>query len=422
MKNQCVATKFWHMSAADQAKSLFIRAKDFKVLFLQAHSSVFLIVIHDFAHLHELVLAFHFSWKYAMLTDLLSTLLLQPLLALLDAPLATLAAFLRRPNTQRSLVQGSVLLVLLLLLWTVSVIAYAVFYAWYVPFPAQQFPLYLDYTMPGQPHVTVDLNQGSPVLAFNQEYDLLVQLHLPPTPRNEHVGLFMVQSELLSGEEMVVKQAKRPAMFPWKSMLEKWTRRFMALPGTLLLGWNEDQVVQVELLHHFTEPDVLHRVTHARISLLPVYASPTPSQSTALVVHPFSGQPLPLGIECVYATLLLRAHLSGLRYWMVQWKYITALLMISLFLAWSLGASIVAWRVLGQYMEQKKLALDEGLEHDLLQHDDRTEMERLRDELLDDQVGASDQEEQPHDQGVGIIGPGAGQDSPASTGYSMMDE
>jgi len=166
-------------------------------------------------------------------------------------------------------------------------------------------------------------------LAWEQEYDIFVDLVLPTSDRNYALGNFMVKVELLNEDGQSVHVSSRPAILQYESPVQRLARTLTTLP-LLLINWHQEvQSLSVMLFESFVQGSDI--ITSARVSV---------GNSRLEVEH---------------ADLSLVAHLHGLRYMMYYWKLPTAAFFIILFFAWSIGFAAVGWRILSAWWNARVL-------------------------------------------------------------------
>ncbi|KAJ1815428.1 hypothetical protein LPJ75_002374, partial [Coemansia sp. RSA 2598] len=216
----------------------------------------------------------------------------------------------------RLMLAGAALVVIVLS----SVSLYAIFYRLYVPTLLHQAPAYLQYDRTGVANTTAVVNfvpeKNYKFLSTSQAYAVALDLRVPTSEENRRLGNFMVSLELCNGKGVPVHQSSRPAILPYRSGLMWHLRTLVQSPLLLLSWWQEEESLHIDMIdvmydRHFSP------INFARISL-----------SKPLQVYD--------------ATIVIRAQFTGLRYWMYYWRLPTALVFVSIAVAWQLVFTAVA--------------------------------------------------------------------------------
>ncbi|KAJ1870288.1 hypothetical protein LPJ57_005377 [Coemansia sp. RSA 486] len=208
-----------------------------------------------------------------------------------------------------------------------SVSLYAMFYRLYVPTLLHQAPVYLQYDTANPANTTAVVNfvpeKNYKFLSTSQAYTVALDLRVPTSDENRKLGNFMVSLELCSGNGVSVHRSSRPGILPYRSKIMWSIRTLVQMPLLLLDWWHEDESLHIDLIdvlydRHFSP------INHARISL-----------SKPLQVYD--------------AFIVIRAHFTGLRYWMYYWRMPTAIVFVAVAVVWQLVFTAVAWSVLESY-------------------------------------------------------------------------
>lgn len=202
----------------------------------------------------------------------------------------------------------------ILLVWA-SIFIYITFYFLYIPSldlsRAIHFQFDSDCGHPATdhkcsiPHADIQLGQyKTPTLfAKGQPYRIRVDLNLPESGVNKDQGMFMIKLYLrdMNGKNIVT--SSRPSMLTYKSLPVKLIHTFFSWP-LYLSGWRrESEEMQVPLIEDYVDGT---RPAHG----------PASSARVELIAR---------NLQVYSSTLIIQAHLTGLRYYMVHWPILTAL-------------------------------------------------------------------------------------------------
>lgn len=201
---------------------------------------------------------------------------------------------------------GIVIISGIFIVW-LSVFLYTAFYYAYMPSMSYVRPVNLQFKSCNEqkgicsfPSAHVQLTNKQQLLMVGQPYKVNLHLEMPESPANKELGMFMVCAQLHSRERFLVKHACRSAMLHYRSTLLHALTTFTFSPMMLFGATEEKQNVVLELFGNFEE-DQSHPVTIIYIEI----------QSR----H----------IEFYSATIMINAHLSGLRYLMFHWPILSAI-------------------------------------------------------------------------------------------------
>ncbi|XP_065202870.1 seipin-like isoform X2 [Planococcus citri] len=290
--------------------------------------------------------------------------LINPIMSLLKAPSAMISN--RVANVKLKVNQGvdnafehafrggMFSLIMLTLVW-ISVFIYVVFYYAYVPAPSYMRPVHLqvepceDLTKEcTYPSAHVRLTRRQQLLMMGQPYKFYVHLEMPESPINKQLGMFMVCIQLTDRKGFLTSQACRSNMLHYESDLLNQVKVILLSPFYVFGAKEEKQTLVFELFSDFEE-DQNHPVTDVYVEV----------QAR--------------NIEIYSASLLINAHLSGMRYFMYHWPVTSSILGISfnlciVFFTTTLSfynrffvdtAAVKAVRALSKKFEDKKDRFDD---------------------------------------------------------------
>ncbi|XP_017884364.1 seipin [Ceratina calcarata] len=201
---------------------------------------------------------------------------------------------------------GIIIVSAILIVWS-SVFLYTAFYYTYVPSISYVRPVHLQFKSCNEqkgicsfPSAHVQLTNKQQLLMVGQPYKVNLHLEMPESPANKELGMFMVCAELRSRDGFLVQHACRSTMLHYRSTLLHTLTTLTFSPTMVFSSTEEKQNIVLELFGNFEE-DQNHPVTIIYIEI----------QSR----H----------IEFYSATLMINAHLSGLRYLMFHWPILSAI-------------------------------------------------------------------------------------------------
>ncbi|KAK3923661.1 Seipin [Frankliniella fusca] len=205
---------------------------------------------------------------------------------------------------------GLVGLLTAMIIW-VSIFLYIAFYYAYMPSISHIRPIHVQFEackdgkgLCSFPTADVRLTKRHQLLMVGQPYKIFIQLEMPESPRNKDLGMFMVCASLRVRSGVEVNKACRSAMLHYRSPLLE-TLTTITLSPLMVLGQTEEkQSVMVELFSDFEE-DQDQPVTDVKVEIQTRF------------------------VELYSATMLIHAHLTGLRYLMFHWPILSAAVGIS---------------------------------------------------------------------------------------------
>ncbi|XP_051916065.1 seipin-like [Hippocampus zosterae] len=161
-------------------------------------------------------------------------------------------------KARRTLFQAAVLFCVLGLLLWVSIFLYGSFYYSYMPTVSFSAPVHFYYSsdcdaseseLCSFPTANISLlkNSRDQVMAYGQPYRISLELELPESPVNEHLGMFMVKMSCYTKDGTMVSSVRRSTMLHYRSTLLQTLSTFFFSP-LLLTGMAEQkQLIEVEL-------------------------------------------------------------------------------------------------------------------------------------------------------------------------------
>lgn len=161
-------------------------------------------------------------------------------------------------KARRTLFQAAVLFCVLGLLLWVSIFLYGSFYYSYMPTVSFSAPVHFYYSsdcdaseseLCSFPTANISLlkNDRDQVMAYGQPYRISLELELPESPVNEHLGMFMVKMSCYTKDGTMVSSVRRSTMLHYRSTLLQTLSTFFFSP-LLLTGMAEQkQLIEVEL-------------------------------------------------------------------------------------------------------------------------------------------------------------------------------
>lgn len=201
---------------------------------------------------------------------------------------------------------GLIVISAVLVVW-ISIFLYTAFYYAYMPSMSYMRPVHLQFKSCDEekgicsfPSAHVQLTKKQQLLMVGQPYKVNLHLEMPESPANKELGMFMVCAQLRSRDGILVEHSCRSAMLHYKSTLLHLLSTLTFSPMMLFGTTEEKQNIVLELFGNFEE-DQSHPVTLVYVEI----------QSR----H----------IEFYSATIMINAHLSGLRYLMFHWPILSAI-------------------------------------------------------------------------------------------------
>ncbi|XP_011300068.1 seipin [Fopius arisanus] len=213
--------------------------------------------------------------------------------------------------TQIALFRGGVIFITSVVVVWISIFLYTAFYYAYMPSMLHMRPVHLEFEscerskgICSYPSAKVQLTKKQQLLMIGQPYKVNLHLELPESPANKELGMFMVCAKLLARDGWAVDRSCRPTMLHYRSTLLHALTTFTFSPMLIFGNREEKQNIVLELFGNFEE-DQSHPVTSVFVQI----------QS--------------LQIEFYSASIVINAHLSGLRYLMFHWPILSAIIGIS---------------------------------------------------------------------------------------------
>ncbi|XP_029048296.1 seipin [Osmia bicornis bicornis] len=204
------------------------------------------------------------------------------------------------------ILSGGIIIISGVLIVWLSVFLYTAFYYAYMPSMTYIRPVHLQFKSCDEqkgicsfPSAHVQLTNKQQLLMVGQPYKVNLHLEMPESPANKELGMFMVCAQLRSRDGVLVEHSCRSAMLHYRSTLLHALTTLTFSPMMIFGTTEEKQNVILELFGNFEE-DQSHPVTIIYIEI----------QSR----H----------IEFYSATIMINAHLSGLRYLMYHWPILSA--------------------------------------------------------------------------------------------------
>ncbi|XP_012264254.1 seipin [Athalia rosae] len=214
-------------------------------------------------------------------------------------------------SARDAMFRGGVIAITSVVVIWISVFLYATFYYAYMPSISHVRPVHLQFKSCDEskgvcsfPSAHVQLTKKQQLLMVGQSYKVNLHLELPESPANRELGMFMVCAQLRDRDGVLVGNACRSAMLHYRSSLLHILTTLMFSPMMILGSTEEKQHLVLELFANFEE-DQSHPVTDVYVEIQSRY------------------------VEFYSATMMINAHLSGLRYIMFHWPVLSAILGIS---------------------------------------------------------------------------------------------
>ncbi|XP_046434141.1 seipin isoform X3 [Neodiprion fabricii] len=205
---------------------------------------------------------------------------------------------------------GIIVMTAVVVIW-ISVFLYAAFYYAYMPNISHVRPVHLKFEsctyekgICSYPSAHVQLTKKQQLLMVGQPYKVNLHLEMPESPTNRELGMFMVCTDLRDRDGVLVENACRSAMLHYRSSLLHILTTLTFSPMMILGSAEEKQNIVLEMFANFEE-DQSHPVTEVYVEIQSHF------------------------VELYSATVMINAHLSGLRYIMFHWPILSAILGIS---------------------------------------------------------------------------------------------
>uniref|UniRef100_A0A674PFQ3 Seipin n=1 Tax=Takifugu rubripes TaxID=31033 RepID=A0A674PFQ3_TAKRU len=159
---------------------------------------------------------------------------------------------------RRTLFQAAILLCILVLLLWVSVFLYGSFYYSYMPTVSFSTPVHFYYTSDCDAsesalcsfpiaNISFMKNDRDQVMAYGQPYRISLELELPESPVNEHLGMFMVKFSAYTKGGATVSSVGRSTMLHYRSSLLQTLATLVFSPFLLTGMAEQKQLIEVEL-------------------------------------------------------------------------------------------------------------------------------------------------------------------------------
>ncbi|PQE11236.1 tubulin-tyrosine ligase protein [Rutstroemia sp. NJR-2017a BVV2] len=277
-----------------------------------------------------------------------------------------------------------------------AVVAYVIFYWNWVPAVGVEKDVWLVFEPGTYPHALVPLDNS---LLTRQEYSISLTLHLPRSPTNLAAGNFMVGVKVLSPsykpalpassstflpptpptsarDPGVLFQQRRPVLMRYESRVVGLASRIINLPWYILGLKKESDLVRVEM----TSPEGV---------TFPRGKGNVPSAVEVWVERE--------EVQVYGMKVVVRARLSGLRWWMWNWRVGSAVVGVGTFWGLEMLGVLVGWGVLrlvfdGEAVEETgrggKKGKEIGWERDM--DGDEVETDKVKEEATDDEPDLSD--------------------------------
>lgn len=161
-------------------------------------------------------------------------------------------------RARRTLFQAAILLCILVLLLWVSIFLYGSFYYSYMPTVSFSTPVHFYYTsdcdasesaLCSFPTANISFmkNDRDQVMAYGQPYRISLELELPESPVNEHLGMFMVKFSAYTKGGNTVSSVGRSTMLHYRSSLLQTISTLVFSPFLLTGMAEQKQLIEVEL-------------------------------------------------------------------------------------------------------------------------------------------------------------------------------
>ena len=265
----------------------------------------------------------------------------------------------------------------ILLMWA-SVFIYITFYFLYIPSLDLSRSIHFQFDSDCSlsldhkcsiPHADIQLGQyKTPTLfAKGQQYRIRVDLNLPESNVNKEQGMFMIRLSLRDMNSKNIVTSARPSMLTYKSLPVKLIHTLFSWPLFLTGFKRESEDIQVPLIDDYVDGT---RPAHG----------PASSARIELIAR---------NLQVYSSTLIIQAHLTGLRYYMVNWPILTALFGI---------ATIFAFLSLITICSINRVVRDDSADTEIIFSDDLISNSGSRDtdNEQDDNMQVSRQESADH--------------------------
>jgi len=264
-----------------------------------------------------------------MLVEIIN-FLLSPFYSLFEPYFSRASNAITSPKTQRTAVKSIFITGSAVVLVLVAFLAYWSFYMIYIPKIAHVKPVYLQYQKESSPYALIDFTENGQYdnfLTADQAYDVSIDLDVPSSDRNIALGNFMIGLELIAKNE-TVQISSRPCILTYQSGLFRVIYTFWQLIPLVLGFTKEHQKLVVIMLENMIE-NAENPITRALVTIS-------------------NGN-----LEVYSARIRLDAHFRGLRYFMYYHQVSTAIIFTTMFLAWEVLFSVIAWKSFVSWWQNK---------------------------------------------------------------------
>lgn len=201
----------------------------------------------------------------------------------------------------------------ILLIWA-SIFIYITFYFLYIPSLDLSRAIHFQFDsdcpntqkdLCSNPQADIQLAQyKSPTLfAKGQQYRIRVDMNIPESHVNKDQGMFMIRLTLHDMNQKAIISSSRPSMLTYRSLPVKLIHTFFSWPLFVTGFKRESEDIRVPLIDEYVDGT---RPAHG----------PAVSARVELIAR---------NLQVYSSTLIIQAHLTGLRYYMVHWPLLTAL-------------------------------------------------------------------------------------------------
>ncbi|XP_032378722.1 seipin [Etheostoma spectabile] len=165
-------------------------------------------------------------------------------------------------KARRTLFQAAILFCVLVLLLWVSVFLYGSFYYSYMPSVSFSTPVHFYYTsdcdssesaLCSFPTANISFmkNERDLVMAYGQPYRVSLELEMPESPVNEHLGMFMIKMSCYTKGGKTVASVGRSTMLHYRSGLLQSLSTLLFSPFFLTGMAEQKQLIEVELFSDY---------------------------------------------------------------------------------------------------------------------------------------------------------------------------
>jgi len=232
--------------------------------------------------------------------------------------------FLLSGEAQKRFLSLFIFFIILFAMLIFSILGYCLFYFLYIPKIAHSLPVYFQYyDNIDQPIAEVDLSVNSwrqnGILTGGQYYNVLIELNVPDSKHNYDLGNFMINLTFKNALNETVAYSSRPGIVKYKSLVQKNIETIVKTVPLFFDVAQESQTIHLPLFESFMEDEEV---------------------ATTKAIVTLSNKSLHLNS----AYLNFEARFHGLRYYMYHWKFLTAILLISVLMFWEIVITFLLWR------------------------------------------------------------------------------